>query len=118
MRDRKSAVRSDRPAPLHHAENRIATVGIELFSTRGFDETSVDDIAEAAGHRPAHLFPLLPVQERGRRGATSTANSNGCGDDSRSPAETIRSSTRSPPHYSTSTLFRHPRTSGTATAWN
>ncbi|MEV1135815.1 mycofactocin system transcriptional regulator [Rhodococcus coprophilus] len=38
----------------------LAAVGIELFRTRGFDETSVDDIAEAAGIARRTFFRYFP----------------------------------------------------------
>ena len=39
---------------------RISDIGIELFSTRGFDETSVDEIAEAAGIARRTFFRYFP----------------------------------------------------------
>ncbi|MQA03790.1 MAG: mycofactocin system transcriptional regulator [Streptosporangiales bacterium] len=44
---RAAGVRSGRPAVTSHAE--LAHVALELFSSRGFDATTVDDIAAAAG---------------------------------------------------------------------
>ncbi|QCQ92224.1 mycofactocin system transcriptional regulator [Rhodococcus sp. SGAir0479] len=40
--------------------DRIAAVGIDLFATRGFDDTSVDDIAEAAGIARRTFFRYFP----------------------------------------------------------
>ncbi|WP_137724948.1 mycofactocin system transcriptional regulator [Prescottella subtropica] len=40
--------------------DRIASAGIELFATRGFDDTSVDDIAEAAGIARRTFFRYFP----------------------------------------------------------
>lgn len=40
--------------------DRIAAVGIDLFAARGFDETSVDDIAEAAGIARRTFFRYFP----------------------------------------------------------
>lgn len=41
-------------------QDRIATIGIELFAARGFDTTSVDEIAEAAGIARRTLFRYFP----------------------------------------------------------
>ncbi|MEE2031828.1 mycofactocin system transcriptional regulator [Rhodococcus chondri] len=38
----------------------LSAIGIELFRTRGFDETSVDEIAEAAGIARRTLFRYFP----------------------------------------------------------
>ncbi|GAB2639627.1 mycofactocin system transcriptional regulator [Prescottella soli] len=40
--------------------DRIAAVGIDLFAARGFDDTSVDDIAEAAGIARRTFFRYFP----------------------------------------------------------
>lgn len=40
--------------------DRIAAAGIELFAARGFDDTSVDDIAEAAGIARRTFFRYFP----------------------------------------------------------
>ena len=39
---------------------QISTIAIDLFTERGFDETSVDDIAEAAGIARRTLFRYYP----------------------------------------------------------
>ncbi|RVW01081.1 mycofactocin system transcriptional regulator [Rhodococcus xishaensis] len=39
---------------------RIAAVGLDLFAARGFDDTSVDDIAEAAGIARRTFFRYFP----------------------------------------------------------
>lgn len=42
------------------SRERISAVAIDLFTQRGFDETSVDDIAEAAGIARRTLFRYYP----------------------------------------------------------
>ena len=54
-----------RPGPLGGrpaatTRGRLSAVAIELFTTRGFDETSVDDIASAAGIARRTLFRYYP----------------------------------------------------------
>ncbi|MGV9712937.1 mycofactocin system transcriptional regulator [Gordonia sp. NPDC003424] len=39
---------------------RISTVAIDLFTSRGFDETSVDDVADAVGIARRTLFRYYP----------------------------------------------------------
>ncbi|QNG19704.1 mycofactocin system transcriptional regulator [Rhodococcus triatomae] len=41
-------------------QDRISTVGIDLFSKQGFDETSVDEVAEACGIARRTLFRYFP----------------------------------------------------------
>lgn len=41
-------------------QDRISTVAIELFSTQGFEETSVDEVAEVAGIARRTLFRYFP----------------------------------------------------------
>ncbi|MFD4366057.1 mycofactocin system transcriptional regulator [Rhodococcus sp. NPDC058521] len=41
-------------------QDRIATVAIELFAAQGFEETSVDEVAEAAGIARRTLFRYFP----------------------------------------------------------
>ncbi len=54
-----------RPGPLGGrpaatTRGRLSAVAIDLFTTRGFDETSVDDIAAAAGIARRTLFRYYP----------------------------------------------------------
>lgn len=59
MTTKQSDARPHRPSPGRRpisSRARISAVAIRLFSTRGFDETSVDDIAEAAGIARRTLF--------------------------------------------------------------
>jgi mycofactocin system transcriptional regulator len=56
-----------RPEPQHRVGRRrsttwdhISNVAIDLFATRGFDEVSVDDVAEAAGIGRRTLFRYYP----------------------------------------------------------
>lgn len=42
------------------SKEELAAVGIELFTTVGFDETSIDDIAEAAGIARRTFFRYFP----------------------------------------------------------
>ena len=46
-----------RPATSHA---QLSTIAIDLFTAKGFDETSVDDIAEAAGIARRTLFRYFP----------------------------------------------------------
>ena len=46
-----------RPVTSH---SQISTIAIDLFTAKGFDETSVDDIAEAAGIARRTLFRYFP----------------------------------------------------------
>lgn len=46
-----------RPVTSH---SQISTIAIDLFTAKGFDETSVDDIAEAAGIARRTLFRYYP----------------------------------------------------------
>lgn len=41
-------------------QDRISTVGIDLFSTQGFEATSVDEVAEASGIARRTLFRYFP----------------------------------------------------------
>lgn len=41
-------------------QDRISTVALELFAAQGFDETSVDEVAEAAGIARRTLFRYFP----------------------------------------------------------
>lgn len=41
-------------------QDRISTVGIDLFSTQGFEATSVDEVAEACGIARRTLFRYFP----------------------------------------------------------
>ncbi|ANS27060.1 AcrR family transcriptional regulator [Rhodococcus opacus] len=41
-------------------QDRISTVGIELFTEQGFDATSVDEVAEASGIARRTLFRYFP----------------------------------------------------------
>ncbi|WP_070377793.1 mycofactocin system transcriptional regulator [Rhodococcus sp. WMMA185] len=41
-------------------QDRISTVGIELFTQQGFDETSVDQVAQACGIARRTLFRYFP----------------------------------------------------------
>ncbi|MBY4039183.1 mycofactocin system transcriptional regulator [Rhodococcus fascians] len=57
----------DRVEPAHRIGRRPSTtrgelsdLGIELFATKGFDETSIDDIAEAAGIARRTFFRYFP----------------------------------------------------------
>ncbi len=47
----------------------LAAVGIELFRTRGFDATSVDDIADAAGIARRAFFRSIPSKNARASGA-------------------------------------------------
>lgn len=49
---------SGRPQSTTRAE--LSALAIELFTTRGFDETSVDDVAEAGGIARRTLFRYFP----------------------------------------------------------
>lgn len=49
-----------RPPVTTHAA--LETVGIELFTTHGFERTSVDDIAEAAGVSRRTFFRYFPAK--------------------------------------------------------
>lgn len=42
------------------SKGELATIGIELFTDTGFDETSIDDIAEAAGIARRTFFRYFP----------------------------------------------------------
>ncbi|MCF8589794.1 mycofactocin system transcriptional regulator [Gordonia liuliyuniae] len=46
--------------PAATTRGRLSAVAIELFTTQGFDETSVDDIAAAAGIARRTLFRYYP----------------------------------------------------------
>ncbi|WOC11574.1 mycofactocin system transcriptional regulator [Gordonia sp. MP11Mi] len=46
--------------PAATTRGRLSAVAIELFTTQGFDETSVDDIASAAGIARRTLFRYYP----------------------------------------------------------
>ena len=48
------------PASLHDAGTTSADVAIDLFAARGFDEVSVDDVAQAAGIARRTLFRYYP----------------------------------------------------------
>ena len=52
------------PAPVGRrrstTRHQITDVAIELFAARGFDEVSVDDVAEAAGIARRTLFRYYP----------------------------------------------------------
>ena len=50
-----TCLRPRRPSALHHADH-ITDVALDLFASRGFDEVSVDDIAQAAGIARRTLF--------------------------------------------------------------
>lgn len=54
----RSGVLGGRPAAT--TRGRLSSIAIELFTTRGFDETSVDDIAGAAGIARRTLFRYYP----------------------------------------------------------
>ncbi|MBD0324248.1 MAG: TetR family transcriptional regulator, partial [Aldersonia sp.] len=41
-------------------KDRISAVGIELFTEQGFDETSIEQIAEAAGIARRTFFRYFP----------------------------------------------------------
>jgi mycofactocin system transcriptional regulator len=41
-------------------KDRISGIGIELFTTRGFEETSIDEVAEAAGIARRTFFRYFP----------------------------------------------------------
>lgn len=43
--------------------DHISNVAIDLFATRGFDEVSVDDVAEAAGIARRTLFRYYPSKK-------------------------------------------------------
>lgn len=42
------------------SQGELSDLGIELFATKGFDETSIDDIAEAAGIARRTFFRYFP----------------------------------------------------------
>ena len=46
--------------------DHISNVAIDLFAARGFDDVSVDDIAEAAGIARRTLFRYYPAGLLGR----------------------------------------------------
>ncbi len=56
---RKPSARTGRRPPSTTREG-LSAVGIELFRERGFDETSVDEIAEAAGIARRTFFRYFP----------------------------------------------------------
>ncbi len=56
---RKPSARTGRRPPSTSREG-LSAVGIELFRERGFDETSVDEIAEAAGIARRTFFRYFP----------------------------------------------------------
>ena len=41
-------------------KDHVSAIGIELFATKGFDETSIDDIADAAGIARRTFFRYFP----------------------------------------------------------
>ncbi|MGB3696400.1 MAG: mycofactocin system transcriptional regulator [Gordonia sp. (in: high G+C Gram-positive bacteria)] len=57
-RSRRSGVLGGRPAAT--TRGRLSSVAIDLFTANGFDETSVDDIAAAAGIARRTLFRYYP----------------------------------------------------------
>lgn len=57
-RSGRSGVLGGRPAAT--TRGRLSSIAIDLFTTRGFDETSVDDIAAAAGIARRTLFRYYP----------------------------------------------------------
>lgn len=57
-RERKPSTRVGRRPST--TRGQISDVGIELFTAHGFDETSVDDIAEAAGIARRTFFRYFP----------------------------------------------------------
>lgn len=56
--ERKPSTRTGRRPSTTRGE--IGDLGIELFTSRGFDDTSVDDIAEAAGIARRTFFRYFP----------------------------------------------------------
>ncbi len=67
MTDREGAKLKSRRKPSSRigrrpstTQDRISTVGIELFTRQGFDTTSVDEVAEACGIARRTLFRYFP----------------------------------------------------------
>ena len=75
-----------RPVTSH---SQISTIAIDLFTAKGFDETSVDDIAEAAGTPGAPCSATSPARTRSPGGFRRP---------SRRDAHTARTDPRRPTH--------------------
>lgn len=52
-----------RPRGEDNHRHAVLAAGIEMFATRGFDATSVRDIAAAAGVQPASVYHYYPSKE-------------------------------------------------------
>lgn len=75
------------------SKEELAAIGIELFMEAGFDETSIDDIAEAADIARRTFFRYFPSKNEVAWG-TSTNTSPACARASNRSPRTFRSRKR------------------------
>ena len=52
-----------RAARVHDARMAVSGVAVQLFLERGFDETTVDDVARASGIAPRTFYRYFPTKE-------------------------------------------------------
>ena len=82
------------PAPLHDARNTSPTSPSSCSPPAGSTEVSVDDVAQAAGHRPPHACSATTRRRTPFRGATSTLTCSTCRNCSTTSIRECRSARR------------------------